>query len=148
MGYSVCAATRSSFLTGFRTPEEQVGLFLRAHLGHRRVRGLRREEPTGRVYYASTSRRLVDDLALLLLRFNVFTRIKRVRKAGYRDVWHLHVYGAENQLRFCDEIGVHGARGVRPCRLRSELRDVQANTNLDTVPKEVWGRVREVLAEQ
>jgi replicative DNA helicase len=132
----------------FGLPKEQVGLFLRhiwatdGSIGYDEKNGL------GRVYYASTSRRLVDDLARLLLRYNVFTRIKRVRKQGYRDAWHLYVYGAENQLRFCDEIGVHGARGVKAANLADRLRDVRSNTNLDTVPKEVWGRVREVLAEQ
>jgi replicative DNA helicase len=132
----------------FGLPKEQVGLVLRhiwatdGSIGYDEKNGL------GRVYYASTSRRLVDDLARLLLRYNVFTRIKRVRKQGYRDAWHLYVYGAENQLRFCDEIGVHGARGVKAANLADRLRDVRSNTNLDTVPKEVWGRVREVLAQQ
>ena len=132
----------------FGLPKEQVGLFIKhiwatdGSIGYDEKRGL------GRVYYASTSRRLVDDLARLLLRYNVFTRIKRARKAGYRDGWHLYVYGAENQLRFCDEIGVHGARGVAAANLAEKLRDVRSNTNLDTVPKEVWGHVREVLSEQ
>jgi len=71
-----------------------------------------------------------------------------VRKAGYRDGWHLHVYGAENQLRFCDDIGVHGERGVKAANLADRLRDVRGNTNLDTVPKEVWGDVRDVLSEK
>ena len=129
----------------FGLPKEQVGLFLR-HLwatdGSVRWDA---KNGQGRVYYASTSRRLVDDVARLLLRFNVFTRIKRARKAGYRDGWHLHLYGAENQLRFVDDIGVHGARGVAASALGDQLRRIRT-TNLDTVPREVWGKVREVLA--
>lgn len=132
----------------FGLPKEQVSLFLRHIWATDGSVGYDEGRRLGRVYYASTSRRLVDDLARLLLRFNVFTRIKRVRKQGYRDGWHLYVYGAENQLRFCEEIGVHGARGAKSERLAELLRDVQGNTNLDTVPREVWGRVREVLAEQ
>jgi replicative DNA helicase len=58
----------------FSLPKEQVGLFLRnlwatdgcVHLGDRGA---------SRVYYASTSRRLVDDVARLLLRFNGILRI-------------------------------------------------------------------------
>ena len=69
-----------------------------------------------------------------LLRFNIFARIKRVRKAGYRDSWHLYVYGVENQLRFCDEIGVHGQRGAQATALAEQLRGIHPNTNLDTVP--------------
>jgi replicative DNA helicase len=132
----------------FSLPKEQVGLFLRHIWATDGSVGYDEKNRLGRLYYSSTSRRLVDDLARLLLRFNVFTRIKRVRKSGYRDGWHLHVYGAENQLRFCDEIGVHGGRGVRAIALAEKLRDVRANTNLDTVPREVWGRVRQVLTEQ
>jgi replicative DNA helicase len=132
----------------FGLPKEQVGLFLRHIWATDGSIGYDEKHRLGRVYYASTSRRLVDDLARLLLRFNVFTRIKRVRKAGYRDGWHLHVHGAENQLRFCDEIGVHGERGEKAKALAERLRDVRPNTNLDTVPTEVWGRVRALLTEK
>lgn len=132
----------------FGLPKEQVGLFLHhlwatdgcVHLDEKR--GL------ARVYYASTSRRLVDDVARLLGRFNVFTRIKRVRKAGYRDGWHLHVYGADNQLRFVDEIGVHGARGQIAEAVAERLRDVVPNTNLDTIPVDVWSDVKGILSDQ
>jgi replicative DNA helicase len=132
----------------FGLPKEQVGLFLRhiwATDGSIRYDAKNR---LGRVSYASTSRRLVDDLARLLLRYNVFSRIKRVRKGGYRDSWNLDVYGVENQLRFCDEIGVHGERGVEAEALAEQLRDVHPNTDLDTVPREVWDQVRGLLVEK
>ncbi|MEZ5093602.1 MAG: replicative DNA helicase [Nocardioides sp.] len=132
----------------FSLPKEQVGLFLR-HLWATDG-SVRWDEKAGqgRLYYASTSRRLVDDVARLLLRFNVFGRVKRVRKKGYRDGWHLHIYGAEQQLRFLDDIGVHGARGELARALAEQLRDKAGNTNLDTIPREVWGRVRELLTEK
>jgi replicative DNA helicase len=132
----------------FGLPKEQVGHFLRHIWATDGSVGYDEKNRLGRVYYASTSRRLVDDLARLLLRYNVFTRIKRVRKAGCRDGWHLHVYGVENQLRFCDEIGVHGARGEKARALADKLRDVVPNTNLDTIPSQVWDRVKEILTEQ
>jgi len=132
----------------FGLPKAQVAMFIKHIWATDGSIGYDEKRNIGRVYYASTSRRLVDDLARLLLRYNVFTRIKRVRKAGYRDGWHLHVYGAENQLRFCDDIGVHGERGVKAANLADRLRDVRGNTNLDTVPKEVWGDVRDVLSEK
>ncbi|MBO0891659.1 MAG: hypothetical protein J2P14_12130, partial [Acidothermales bacterium] len=102
----------------------------------------------GRICYASTSRRLVDELACLLLRFNVFTRINSVRKSGYRDGYHLYIYGAENQLRFLDEIGVHGERGKTGAVVAAQLRGVTGNTNLDTVPVEIWERVRVALRDK
>ncbi len=132
----------------FALSEVKVGLFLR-HLwatdGHvswdSRAGG-------GKLYYASTSRRLIDDVAQLLLRFEVFfSRIKRVRKAGYRDGWHLCIYGAENQLRFLRHIGVHGAKDAAAEALITKLEVVQRNTNLDTIPAAVWTSVRSVMAE-
>ena len=131
----------------FSLPKEQVGLFLRnlwATDGSVTVD----KSGQGRVYYSSTSRRLADDVARLLLRYNVFTRTKRVRKGNYRTCYHVHVYGSENQLRFVEDIGVHGARGVAAEALEHRLRDVRPNTNLDTVPTQVWERVRNVLTEQ
>jgi len=101
-----------------------------------------------RIYYASTSRRMVDDVARLLLRFNVMTRIKETHKGDYRPCYHLLVYGAENQLRFLDGIGVHGARGVMAGKARQRLLTLKGNTNLDTIPREVWERVRTVLTER
>jgi replicative DNA helicase len=131
----------------FSLPKKQVGLFLR-HLWatdgcvHRDVR------EQVRIYYASTSRRLADDVARLLLRFNILTRIKTVHKAGYRDSFHVHVVGAENQVRFIEDIGVHGVRGVLAAEILPDLRGVTANPNVDTVPRDVWDRVREVLEEK
>jgi replicative DNA helicase len=130
----------------FSLPKEQVGLFLRnlwATDGCVHFKG----SGQGRVYYASTSRRLVEDIAALLLRFNVFTRIKTVRKAGYRDGYHLHITGAENQLRFLEDVGVYGERGGQAALLAEHLLSVRPNTNVDTVPTDVWDGVRQVLAD-
>jgi replicative DNA helicase len=132
----------------FGMPKEQVGTFLRHIWATDGSVGYYEKGGIGRLYYASTSRRLVDDLARLLLRFNVFARVRRVCKDGYRDGWLLYVYGAENQLRFLDEIGIHGARGVTGQVVAAKLREVRGNTNLDTVPREVWGRVREAIVEK
>jgi replicative DNA helicase len=132
----------------FALPKAQVGLFLRHLWATDGSVTWNARSGSGRVYYASTSRRLVDDVARLLGRFNVFTRIRRVRKTGYRDAWTLDVVGAENQLRFLDDIGVHGARAGRARELAAAIRDVRPNTNLDTVPVDVWDDVRAVLADQ
>ena len=102
----------------------------------------------GRIYYGSTSRRLVDDIARLLLRFGVLTRLKRIRKPGYRDSWHLHVTGSEHQRAFAASVGVHGARGDTAREVAKQLAHIAANTNVDTVPRVVWGQVRALLAER
>ncbi|MDA2806154.1 replicative DNA helicase [Nocardiopsis suaedae] len=101
-----------------------------------------------RIYYASTGRRLVDDVAALLLRFNVMTRLKKVRKGEYRPGYQLHIVGGENQVRFLRKIGVHGERALMAEVCREELVDRSSNTNLDTIPVQVWDRVRTTLEEK
>ncbi len=128
----------------FSLPKDQVGLFLR-NLWAADGGGHVSRAGQGRISYSSTSRRLVEDVAKLLQRYNVFTRITAVRKGGYRDGYQLQITGAENQLRFLEEIGVHGARGRAAAELAQHLLTVRAATTVDTVPTEVWDRVKGVL---
>ena len=103
---------------------------------------------SGRVYYASTSRRLVDDVSRLLLRFGISCRIREVRKIGYRVGYTLDISGGDDQRRFLGEIGVHGARGVAAAQLLEIVRETTRNTNVDTVPVGVWDTVKDVLVER
>jgi replicative DNA helicase len=132
----------------FSLPKEQVGLFLRNLWATDGCVHVSKSGDGGRIYYASTSRRLADDVTRLLARYNVYARIKTVHKAGYRDSYHVHVMGAENQLRFLEDIGVYGERSVPAAELSLRLRSVQPNTNLDTIPSDVWTRVRELLTDK
>ena len=76
------------------------------------------------------------------------TRIKETRKGTYRPCYQLYIYGAEHQLRFLEDIGVHGNRSAMADKARAMLISIKGNTNLDTIPREVWDRVRTVLAER
>ncbi|MGF0317988.1 replicative DNA helicase [Nocardia fluminea] len=132
----------------FALPNDQIALFLR-HLWA--TDGSVRWDVKGRqarVYYASTSRRLVDDVNQLLLRLGVHGRIKTVPKSGYRDCYHLTIDGGENQTTFLRDIGVHGARGKSADLALAELAPMARNTNVDTVPADVWNRVRTLLAHK
>jgi replicative DNA helicase len=132
----------------FSLPKHQLALFLRHLWATDGCVWWDEKVGQARIYYASASRRLVDDVARLLLRFNVMTRVKEIRKGDYRPCYHLLVYGAENQLRFLDEIGVHGGRAAMAEKSRQKLKAIKGNTNLDTIPREVWDRVRAVLVER
>jgi replicative DNA helicase len=132
----------------FALPKKRLGVFLRHLWATDGCVWWDEGARQARIYYASTSRRLVDDIAQLLLRFNVMTRIKEIRKGNYRACYHLLIYGAENQLRFLDDIGVDGARSVMAERARANLVAIKGNTNLDTIPGDVWDRVRGVLVER
>ncbi|MGZ4625847.1 MAG: replicative DNA helicase, partial [Kineosporiaceae bacterium] len=131
----------------FHLPKRQIALFVR-HLwatdGHVTIDG---DGQRGRVYCASTSHELVDGLSLLLLRFGISSRIRRVSVAGHRDGWSLDIPGVEDQKRFLGEIGVHGARGTTAQRLLDIIAVKTPHPEVDTAPRHVWDRVRELLAE-
>jgi replicative DNA helicase len=128
----------------FCLPRPQIELFLHhlwatdgcIHLG---------KSGPARIYYASSSRQLADDVQLLLARLGIQGRIRKSRKAGYRPVFQVHISGRDNQLRFLDQVGAHGARGERIPPIVQKLRSISVNTNVDTVPVEVWGRMREQM---
>lgn len=130
----------------FSLPNDQVALFIR-HLWA--TDGSVRWDVKGRqarIYYASTSRRVADGLAQLLLRLGIHARLGCARKSGDKDCWHVSIDGAENQLRFIRDVGIHGSRGDTATAVAAELEGMASNTNVDTVPKEVWTQVRELLA--
>ncbi|HEX7189705.1 MAG TPA: replicative DNA helicase, partial [Actinomycetes bacterium] len=132
----------------FSLPKAQVALFLR-HLWATDG-SVHWYEKLGwaRIYYASTSRRLVNDVARLLLRFNIASRVKVSKKAGYRDCYQLHITGSEQQKRFIDDIGVHGTRGGTAREVANRLESVVPKPNVDTIPSGVWRLVRQVMTEK
>jgi replicative DNA helicase len=130
----------------FTLPTDQVALFLQ-HLWA--TDGSVRWEHVAaqaKIYYASTSRRLVDDVAQLLLRVGVQSRITRVLKSGYRDCWHLTIDRAENQMTFLRSVGVHGARSKAVQEVLAELQMRTGRPGADTVPREVWEKIGNALA--
>ncbi|HZI96736.1 MAG TPA: replicative DNA helicase [Actinomycetales bacterium] len=133
----------------FHLPKRQIALFLRHIWATDGSVTVNRSGQGGRVYYASTSRRLVEDLAQLLLRFGISVRTRETTlKAGYRPGYTIDVSGVDDQRRFLQEIGVHGARGENAQRLLAVVRTKSSNPNVDTVPSQVWDRVRAVLTER
>ena len=132
----------------FSLPKEQIALFIRHLWATDGSISINKNRRGGRIYYASTSRRLADDLSRLLLRFGIHTRISIARKAGYRDGYHVAISGSADQKVFLRRINAHGARGLLGTQLLAILETIEPNTNRDTVPREVWNRVREVIAEQ
>ncbi|WP_433475494.1 replicative DNA helicase [Spirillospora sp. CA-142024] len=132
----------------FSLPKEQVSLFL----GHLWATDgcVHWDAKHGqcRLYYASTSRRLVEDVSRLLLRFGILSRIKTVTKGDYRPGYQLHLYGSENQLAFFRAVQVYGERGLIAATAMERLQGKRSNINLDTVPHAVWDDVRKILADR
>jgi len=129
----------------FALPNDQVALFLRYLWA---TDGSVRWEPVagqGKIYYATTSRQLADDVVHLLARVGVQGRIKRTKKAGYRDCWHVHVDRAGNQMAFLAKVGAHGARDEKALEVMAELRKRTQRPGSDTVPLEVWTMVESAM---
>ncbi|MDR7302173.1 replicative DNA helicase [Haloactinomyces albus] len=125
----------------FSLPREQIALFLR-HLWATDGSIFVRSSNAVNVYYATRSKRLADNVQQLLLRFSIHTRIYRAKKSGYRDMWHVQVYGVESQSRFLDKIGVHGARNAKAQSAKVRLAEMTYQGRFDTIPSAVWNHVQ------
>jgi replicative DNA helicase len=131
----------------FSLPQEQLGLFLR-HLWSTDGSVTVSKSGAVLVYYGTTSERLARDLQILLMRFGIRARLREVGNTYGHPQWTLDVCGVDEQRRFLQQIGVHGARGRAADRALRRLDEMTAAGRFDTVPSEVWERVRRVMAEQ
>jgi len=126
-----------------RLPDDQLALFLR-HLWA--TDGCVWSSSDGthppKIYYATSCRRLAEDVQLLLLRLGVRSRIKEVLQGSHRPAHHVIVQGSTDQLTFVDRIGVHGERARHLGAIRTWHGERSSSTNVDTIPLEVWEHVR------
>ncbi|HET7322444.1 MAG TPA: replicative DNA helicase, partial [Longimicrobiaceae bacterium] len=99
------------------------------------------------VYYATNSRGLAEDVAALLLRLGFVARISTVGQGQYRPAYHVHISGGADQLRFVEIVGAFGPRRSQAAHLRALIGPGSSNTNVDTVPREAFRRVRARMTE-
>ncbi len=133
----------------FRLPTEQVALLLR-HLwatdgtiwAGTRADG----RPIRRIAFTTCSQRLADDVAALLLRLGIVARIVTTGRAEGNPLHNVVVSGATAELAFLDRVGGFGPREVPALAVRAALGTVAENTNVDTLPTEVWEDVRTAMA--
>ncbi|MEC3914272.1 replicative DNA helicase [Nocardia sp. CDC160] len=96
----------------------------------------------GRIDYTSTSRRLIDDIAQLLLRLGVHSVIKLAQASSGHAQWRIQVASADNQATFLKAVGAQGFDGHAPSEPAPAARTVQA----DAVPDLVASKVRTLLS--
>jgi replicative DNA helicase len=101
-----------------------------------------RGKSAAKVYYASSSRELAYGVAHLLARLKIVARIRQVQKAGYQPSYQVTVADSPSLRTFCERVGVHGRRGVAAKELAAMLRGRTINTNVDTIPIDVWNVVK------
>jgi replicative DNA helicase len=95
-----------------------------------------------RVYFATCSEGLARDVAALLLRLEIVARIRVVQPASGRPMYSVDVSGASAQRRFLETVGGYGPRAGGAASLAGYLANVESNTNVDTLPVEVFTAVR------
>src|SRR5262249_32604641 len=125
----------------FMAPRESVRLFLQALFAG--DRGLY-QSSTGGVFleYYSKSRRLIEDVHHLLLRFGVFSLIREKWTTIGTRACSILITDRTQIARFAQEIGfVPGC--VKQLRLENEVLPSMRgrkppHTNFDTLPKEAW----------
>lgn len=135
----------------FRLDNRQIALFLR-HLwatdGSIWTTKPGDPTPRSRVYFSTTSPGLARDVAALLLRLGIVGRIRQIQQGAHRPNHPVDVSGADQQRRFLDIVGAFGPRRAQAERLAALLADRRANTNVDTLPVEVFEQVKALMAEQ
>ncbi len=92
------------------------------------------------VYYATSSERLARDVQSLLLRLSIVSRVKRQRQLQKgRDQFHVIVSGKPDLARFAQQVGAVGRRRAEAlAEIERYLASVEANTNRDVIPVDVW----------
>jgi replicative DNA helicase len=129
----------------FALADDQVRTFLH-HLwatdGCLHLRQPDQRGPVVSLYYATSSEGLASDVQLLLRRLGLHAVVRRTASA-VRPGFQVWLYGADQQCRFLEQVGVHGSRGrLVPAALEA-LDGTVPNPNVDVLPKEVWDQIRE-----
>jgi replicative DNA helicase len=130
----------------FRLGDDQIALLLRhlwatdgqIFLGKPNSPSERRPVTIG---FCTASEQLARDVAALLLRLEIVARIRRVTERGSTR-FDLLVSGATDQLQFLERVGAFGPTVERAERARAYLLTRSPNPNVDTVPVEIWERVK------
>ncbi len=88
------------------------------------------------ITYSTSSEKMIKQVQHLLLKFGILSRFK-MKKTNVHNTYELHIYG-ESVSKFIDKIGFFGYKEKRLKKARSETVNIKRNSNVDTIPKEIW----------
>jgi replicative DNA helicase len=131
----------------FSLPQDQLALFLR-HLWATDGSVTVAKSGAVRIYYGTTSEMLARGLQDLLLRFGMVARLRAVGNTYGHPQWTVDIAGAADQLQFVTKIGAYGRRGLAMIKAQRRLEDITVAGRFDTIPSDVWIRVRHVMQER
>ncbi|MDO8147687.1 replicative DNA helicase [Isoptericola sp. b515] len=122
----------------FHLPKDQIALFLKTLFTDRgAVLG---SDDDGRVTLPG-SRRVLEGVARLLLRFGIATRVTTAPSNP-----RLTVDGVDDLRRFLQEIGIDGSETAAAARLLEQVRAQSSGARGGT--RHIWDEVRDVLSAQ
>jgi replicative DNA helicase len=126
----------------FRQPAEAIEVFLR-HLWA--TDGcLWPSAGQSRIYYATSSEELANDVQDLLLRLGICATVYRIPQKSGRIQYHVDVAGKPDQTEFVLRVWAVGARRERQAlALADRLGVTRARTNRDVLPALVWRTIVE-----
>ncbi|MBE0447778.1 MAG: replicative DNA helicase [Actinobacteria bacterium] len=132
----------------FRLSNRQVGLLLRHLWATDGTISPRSEGSRGSagVFFSTSSEGLANDVAFLLLRLGIVARIRHAQQGTSRPWYNVNISGAEDQRRFLKVVGAFGPRCEGAERLSQQLLHLTSNTNVDTLPREVFGQIKQLMA--
>ena len=127
----------------FTAPAHSVRLFLQSLFSG--DGGLYRSEASVHLEYYSKSRRLVEDVQHLLLRFGVFSVIRERTTAIGTRACKIQVTDKAQLQRFAERIGFTPG-SIKQKRLENEILPMicaqpRRRSNFDTLPKEAWAMI-------
>lgn len=131
----------------FQFSNEQVALLLRHLWATDGTIYVRPKEKKGGhiIHFSTNSQNLAQDVTRLLLRFGIVSRIQRTLKPGYRPTYMVYVTGAADMRKFLYYVGAFGPKKIQAEKLSKSLDGIISNTNVDTLPKTFFDRVRELM---
>ena len=118
----------------FCLSRRQIALFLNRLFsgdGYLQVRSTSQQVT---IDYASKSKRLIQDVQHLLLRYGINARVVRRSSGHYR----LFIQGKEPCRIFLEEIGLLGRGGTKRVLTDVIVGNAVTNPNLDTIPPDIW----------
>jgi replicative DNA helicase len=125
----------------FKQPKEAIALFLR-HLwatdGCIWVNKNANHHPG--IYYATSSKKLAEDVKTLFLRVGINARIRQISQKGKgRDQFHVIVSGKQDIEKFIFDVQAVGIRRRESLEnVKQIIEPTKANSNRDSIPHTVW----------
>lgn len=135
----------------FTAPKDAVRLFLQALFSG--DGGLYRTAQGFFLEYYSSSRRLVEDVHHLLLRFGVFSLIREKLTQIGTEAYRIQVTDREQILRFAQEIGFWPG-SAKQLRLEEDIlpplrqAPLRLRSNFDTLPAAAWKMLNLAVARR